>query len=405
LNRRAFLRLAAAAGAGVLLPAAGGRAADDEAHHSGAAPTTAPAPEMARFPEKAELILHTDRPPNLETPLRYFRDDLTPNDAFFVRWHLQLIPTTVDPATFRLKIGGHVERPLELSPDDLRRNFEPVSVVAVNQCSGNSRSFFAPRVTGGQWGNGAAGNARWTGVRVKDLLARAGPKAGAVDVSFDGLDRGTLPTVPDFVKSLAFDHANDGEVMVAYEMNGQPLPMLNGFPLRLVVPGWFATYWVKALSDVTVLAEPFTGYWMAKAYRVPNNPEIQESSKDLAKETVPINRMVVRSLFVRPEPNEQVPAAGDYEIEGLAFDGGKGIRAVEVSADGGKTWAGAKLDKDLGNYSWRRWRHRGPNPARGRHTLMARATSNAGETQPPSPRWNRAGYARNVIESVDVTVG
>jgi DMSO/TMAO reductase YedYZ molybdopterin-dependent catalytic subunit len=404
VDRRAFLRLATgaiagAASTGTWLPLV--RAAD-------MAPLAA-WPKTARFPEKGDLLLLTDKPPNLEMPLRHFREDITPNEYFYVRWHLGILPTRIDTTQFRLSLAGHVDAPLSLSLDDLRKNYEPVSVVAVNQCSGNSRSLYEPRMPGVQWGNGAIGNARWTGVRLRDLLAKAKVKAGAVDVSFGGLDEPTLPAAPnfagtpDFVKSLPFDRANDGEVMVAYEMNGQPLPMLNGFPLRLVVPGWYATYWVKALNEITVLDKPFEGFWVAKAYRVPNTPDFQETPKALAKETIPINRMTVRSLFVRPEPDEAVTAGAAYEVQGLALDGGSGIKSVEVSTDGGNTWSAAKLDRDLGKYSWRRWRFAW-QPQRGNHRLMARAVSNAGEKQ-TNAQWNRSGYARNVIESVDVKVG
>jgi DMSO/TMAO reductase YedYZ molybdopterin-dependent catalytic subunit len=205
------------------------------------------------------------------------------------------------------------------------------------------------------------------------------------------------------VKSLQLEHANSGDVIVAYEMNGQPLPMLNGFPLRMIVPGWYATYWVKALSQISVLNEPFKGFWMAKSYRVPNNPNCEEDPKNLAKETIPIHRMTCRSNFVRPEPAERVAAGQPYEVQGLALDGGKGITKVEISTDGGKSWADAKLDGDLGKYAWRRWRFAW-RPERGNHTLMARATNAAGETQ-TAQQWNRSGYARNVIESVEVTVG
>ena len=398
--RRNVLRYAAAVGAAMMLPACDSKNAAVTGAPAPAAP--AAAPEMARFPEKTDLILLTDRPPNLETPLRYFREDITPNDAFFVRWHLSLVPTTIDADAFRLSLGGHVEQPLSLSLTDLRKDYQPVSTVAVLQCSGNSRSLYQPRVTGGEWGNGAVGNAKWTGVRLRDLLAKAKVKENAVDVSFKGLDRAPMPSVPDFAKSLDFAHANDGEVIVAYEMNDKPLPMLNGFPLRLIVPGWYATYWVKSLNEINVLPQKFKGFWMDKAYRVPNTPDFQESPKELAKDTVPINRMTVRSLFVRPEPAEKV-AAGRYEIEGIAMDSGKGISKVEVSTDGGKTWAPAKLDPDLGKYSWRRWRLAW-QPAAGNYQLMARATNAAGETQTKT-QWNRSGYARNVIETVDVTVG
>lgn len=400
IDRRNFMRLAAMGGAAALLPAGARRAFADGA----AGPATQPIYELAKFPEKTNLLLLTDRPPQLETPLRYFRKDLTPNDAFFVRWHLAQVPTRVDTDSFTLTVRGHVAKELDLSLEDLRKDFDPVSLIAVNQCSGNSRALFHPRVLGGQWGNGAMGNAKWTGVRLKDVLARAQVKKAPVDVSFSGLDRAPLPSVPAFVKSLDFEHANDGEVMIAYEQNGEPLPMLNGFPLRLIVPGWFGTYWVKALNEITVLPEKFKGFWMDKAYRVPKNPQMEESPTDLAKVTVPISSMLVRSLFVRPEPDEKIAAGGGaVEVEGIAFDGGKGIKMVEVSADEGKSWSEAMLDAELGKYSWRRWRYSWQPSGNGRHILQARATNVAGEEQQHS-QWNRSGYARNVIESVAVHV-
>ena len=400
MHRRRFLQVAAAAGAGAMLYPR--RSAADTAPRSTGAPTV-PLQEMARYPEKTDLILLTDRPPQLETPIRYFREDFTPNEAFFVRWHLALVPTSVDLETFTLELGGHVEQPLSLTLDDLKKEFEPFSIVAVNQCSGNSRGLFSPRVPGGQWGNGAVGNAKWTGVRLRDLLNKAKPKAGAREVSFQGLDKPPQPSVPLFIKSLDYTRAADGEVMVAYEMNGKPLPMLNGFPLRLVVPGWYATYWVKALNEINVLAEPFHGFWMDKAYRVPETPDAQESPQNLAAKTVPITKMTVRSIFVRPEPGEAVRAGQAYAVEGLAMDGGDGIKRVEVSTDGGKTWADAKLDASLGKYSWRRFRFAWTPSARGRAQLLARATNAAGETQ-TTRQWNRSGYARNVIDPLDVTV-
>ena len=358
---------------------------------------------MVRFPEKRELILLTDRPPQLETPLHYFRQDLTPNEAFFVRWHVAGIPTHVDTRVFRLQVDGHVQRSLSLSLDDLRRRFEPVSVIAIAQCSGNSRSLFEPRVAGGQWRHGAMGNALWTGVRLRDLLDAAGIRAGAIDVSVDGLDEPPLASIPDVVKSLAVDRAREQDAMVAYEMNGEPLPMLNGFPLRLVVPGWYATYWIKALFRVTVLDRPFDGFWITKAYRVPNNPEGAETPDHLATDTVPINRFTVRSIFVRPEPDEQVAMGRSYEVEGVAFDYGAGIRQVEVSLDNGVHWMDARLDPELGKYSFRRWRYRWSPRARGQHRLMVRATNNDGAGQ-LTHHWNRSGFMRCVIEDVQVRV-
>jgi sulfite dehydrogenase len=402
-HRREFLRLLASG-----LAASATSSAWPIRSASAADLPAPPYPKMARFPEKTDLILLSDRPPNLETPLKHFSEDITSNEAFYVRWHLAMIPTRVDLAEYRLSVGGHVHTPIQWSLDELKKNFEPVSIVAVNQCSGNSRSKYEPRMPGVQWGNGAMGNARWTGVRLKDLLAKAGVKAGAVEVSFNGLDNAVLPEAPnfsgtpDFAKSLPFDRANDGEVMVAYEMNGAPLPMLNGFPVRLVVPGWYATYWVKALFEITVLDKAFDGFWIGKAYRVPNTPDFQESPNALAKETIPINRMTVRSLFVRPEPGEHLKAGEAFEVQGIALDGGKGIRKVEVSTNGGQSWTDAKLGKDLGNYSFRRWRFAW-TPRRGQYRLMVRATNAGGESQ-TTHQWNRSGYARNVIERLDVTV-
>ncbi len=393
LDRRAWLRWAGVAGLAGVLPAGCARrtqvTSPDEA-------------TLMRFPQKVALRAINDRAPCLETPWQYFRHDLTPNEAFYVRWHLEAVPTHVELRTWRLRVDGHVERPLELSMEDLRR-MEAVSLVAVNQCSGNSRSLFAPRVPGGQWVNGAMGNARWTGVRLGDLLLRAGLRAGAVQVSFDGLDEGPLPSVPDFVKALDVDHARQQEVLVAYEMNGAQLPMLNGFPARLVVPGWYATYWVKALTNITVLDHRFTGFWMATAYHIPATPGANESPQAHAELTVPINRMNVRSFFVRPDPGARAPAGQAWALEGIAFDGGHGIRQVEFSADGGGNWSEARLGENLGRFSFRRWHAEWTPSARGEYRLQVRAVNNAGEGQPTQANWNRGGYMRNVIEEIRVT--
>jgi DMSO/TMAO reductase YedYZ molybdopterin-dependent catalytic subunit len=369
--------------------------------------TTAPAEtaprQLARYPQKTDLILLTDRPPQLETPLHYFQTDLTPNDAFFVRWHLSGIPTTVDLHTFRLEVGGHVRKPLSLSIKDLQSTFEAVSLVALCQCAGNFRSLFEPKVPGGQWGNGAMGNARWKGVRLKDVLDAAEVLPGTIQVGLHGLDVPPLEKTPRFEKSLQIDHARDGEVMIAYEMNGKPLPMLNGFPIRLVVPGWYSTYWVKALSSITALDQPLKTFWMDKAYRIPDNADANEAPQHLSPATVPISRMPVHAIFVSPEPNAQLRAGRRYDLTGVANDGGNGVRRVEISQDGGKTWSDTILNADLGKYSWRRWQASWTPPAKGSYRLMVRATDGAGETQ-PATQWNRSGYQRDVIEHLDVVV-
>jgi len=347
--------------------------------------------------DKKDMIFLTDRPPNFETPLKYFLLDFTPNDVFFVRWHLSGLPTTVDEQTFRLHISGEVNKELSLSLEELKSSFEQVSVNALCVCAGNSRSFFDPRVPGAQWKNGAMGNARWKGVKLKDILAKAGIKNGAVSVSFNGLDEPPLSSVPDFVKSLTLDHAMDGEVIVAYEMNGSPLPLLNGFPLKLVVPGWYATYWVGMLNEIKVYAEPYKGFWMDKAYLVPENVSNgNESPEALAKKTVPISRIDVRSLFISPENESNIQSGAPCTVYGLAFDGGEGISSVEISADSGLSWTKCNLNPSLGNYSWRKWNYTFI-PGYGKITLQVKATNMKGETQ-PSHQWNRSGYMRNEIE-------
>jgi len=347
---------------------------------------------------KDSMLLLSDRPPNLETPLKYFLEDYTPNNVFFVRWHLSGLPDAVDPDTFRLRIGGNVSKEVALSLNDLKTKFTPYTITALCQCSGNSRSFFDPRVPGGQWKNGAMGNAKWTGVKLKDILEYAGEKPGSKEVSFNGLDVPPMATVPDFQKSLSYEHAIDGEVMVAYEMNGEALPLLNGYPLKLVVPGWFATYWVGMLSDITVHTEPFDGFWMKKAYLVPKGvPNGNESPDSIATSVEPISVMDVRSLFVSPEPNQTVSLNEETDVQGVAFDGGFGITKVELSTDSGKTWQSAKLGPDLGKYSWRRWHYKFSPPDRGDYKLYVKATNAKGETQ-PMHQWNHSGYMRNEIE-------
>jgi hypothetical protein len=281
---------------------------------------------------------------------------------------------------------------------DLKTKFTPFTITALCQCSGNSRSFFDPRVPGGQWKNGAMGNAKWTGVKLKDILAYAGVKKGSKDVSFNGLDVPPMATIADFEKSLSYDHANDGEVMVAYEMNGEPLPPLNGYPLKLVVPGWYATYWVGMLSSIQVLTKPFEGFWMRKAYLVPKDvPNGNETPDSIATNLEPISVMNTRSIFVSPEPNQSIKAGQQTDVQGVAFDGGFGITKVELSADSGRTWQLAKLDPDLGKYSWRRWHYNFTPSQKGNYNLYVKATNVKGETQ-PMHQWNHSGYMRNEIE-------
>ena len=359
-------------------------------------------PEMVTYPEKKEMILQTDRAPQLETPLRVFREDITPNEYFFVRWHLSRIVSKIDIDTFRLHVGGAVNKPLALSLNDLKTKFTADSTIALTICAGNSRSSFEPRVPGTQWKNGAMGNAKWKGVRLRDILAMAGAQPGAVDVTFQGLEKGALPGIPEFVRSLAVEHAMDGEVLVAYEMNGQPIPMLNGYPLKLIVPGWYASYWVGALGNINVLKEKFNGFWMTKAYQVADNKALSESPDSLSKATVPLTAIRLHSIFVEPEAGQTVSANKACLVEGLAFNDGSGIQKVELSLDGGKTWQETRLNPEIGKYSWRRWKYDWIPKSEGTYHLCVRATDRNG-TQ-TEKQWNRSGYARGFIEHLDVEV-
>jgi DMSO/TMAO reductase YedYZ molybdopterin-dependent catalytic subunit len=372
---------------------------------------------LAKYPQKRLMIVQASRPPILETPFSVFDgSELTPNDAFFVRWHLAGIPTTVDVSAFRLSVKGLVNKPLALTVAQLQKEFEPVEIVAVNQCSGNSRGLFNPRVPGGQWANGGMGNARWKGARLKDILAKAGLAAGAKQISYNGLDRGVLPATPQFRKALDVDMATSNpDILVAYEMNGEPLPLLNGFPIRLVLPGWFATYWMKMLTDIEVIDHVDDNFWMATAYRIPDTPGNTVTPDQTGYKTIPINTMRVRSFITNvedgnfiagvPKPDPRYPLRFSPEVRGIAFDGGSGIKMVEFSDDGGKTWTETKLGRDLGKYSFRGWSTVwNARVGSGMHTLACRATANSGDRQTNMAVWNPPGFLKNNIETYQVTV-
>lgn len=400
-SRRHFLRAAAAVGLGLTATPA---LAETMMHFVPPLPGGPnDRPLITDYPTKGAMILQRTRPPLLETPFEVFDQGVfTPNNRFFVRWHWANIPTDVNADTFRLAVHGHVNQTLSLSLKDILA-LPRVELAAVNQCSGNSRGYFQPRVPGGEWGNGAMGNARWTGVRLKDVLDRAGVKRGAVQVRFNGLDEPVVPEGPDFLKSLDLDHARDGEVMIAYAMNGEQLPLLNGFPLRLVVPGWYSTYWVKMLSDIEVLDKPDDNFWMAKAYTIPDTPHASIKPGETDFKSVPINRMVPRSFITNLKPGATVHVGAPTLVRGIAFGGDNGVSRVDVSSDGGKTWQPAQLGADEGKYSFRQWQMQFTPAGHGDQTLMVRCTNSDGVAQPAEANWNPSGFMRNVIETTQVT--
>jgi DMSO/TMAO reductase YedYZ molybdopterin-dependent catalytic subunit len=362
-------------------------------------------------PQKAPLILLTDRPVQLETPRHYFATAFTPNEAFYVRWHLETIPNAVDLKEWRLRVGGNVEKPLVLSLTDLLTRFKPASIAAVNQCSGNSRSYFQPRIPGGQWGNGAMGNARWVGAKLRDILDEARVKSGSVQVQFEGTERGKGPEgfgSNRFLKSLDLSNPVLDECIVAYSMNGEPLPMLNGFPVRLVVPGHFATYWVKSLAWINVLDKPDDNFWMKTAYRIPDTPRGNTTPDEMKTgkvATVPISRMPVRSFLVSPDGSAKTPVGLPLQLRGIAFSGYGGVTKVEVSDDGEATWRAARLGEDFGAYSFRSWELDWTPEKPGKYTLAVRATDAKGNVQTDEDLWNTGGYLWNRIERQEIIAG
>jgi DMSO/TMAO reductase YedYZ molybdopterin-dependent catalytic subunit len=359
--------------------------------------------ELFALPGKAPLIKKTYRPPNFETPIEYFRTPITSSRAFFVRYHLSAIPE-VSAAEWRLSVGGDAAgSENEYTLDRIKKEFRQHELTAVCQCSGNRRGLFQPHVAGVEWGVGAMGNAIWRGVRLKDVLARAGVKPEAVEVIFDGADRGANEKTPDFVKSLPVERALDETTLIAFEMNGRPLPHWNGFPARLVVPGWTGTYWVKHLTSVKVSSTPEGNFWMSTAYRLPRGKFNTPSFKSQVKEAnEPITTMVVNSLITSLKSGQRVRRGAPLEVRGVAWDGGSGIDRVEFSTGG--DWLRAKLGRDLGPFSFREFSFPLAPRDAGPLTVMARATARSGETQVEQLIHNPAGYHHNVIQRLTLEV-
>jgi DMSO/TMAO reductase YedYZ molybdopterin-dependent catalytic subunit len=362
---------------------------------------------MEALPGKKPLIRLSYRPPNYESPLDYFRTPITPNDEFFVRYHLSNIPETIDPNTYRIDVGGDgASGQTELTLDDLKK-MTAYEVVAVNQCSGNRRGLSNPHVAGVEWGYGAMGCARWKGARLKDILAIVGLKPEAIEIAFNGADGPAYDKTPDFIKSLPVWKAMDDSTIVAYEMNGAPLPHYNGFPARLIVPGWTGTYWMKHLISITALTKPQGGFWMAPAYRIPLGlfPVVQRftSQETPGGTNTPITEMVINSLITSHTDGAKVKA-GKVTVSGLAWDAGYGITNVEVSTDGGKTWSAATLGDDLGRFAFRPWSFT-LDAKKGSNTVTANAINRIGQTQTASLLFNPAGYNNNVMQTVTLNAG
>ena len=395
------------AGAGAALAMSGLSPKFSEAEAAGASLTpgipegVASYATMGTLPGKKPLIQLADRPPNYEAPLEYLRTPITPNDEFFVRYHLADIPN-VNAKTYKIAIGGDgANGTAELTLDDLKK-MPAVEVVAVNQCSGNRRGLSQPHVAGVEWGYGAMGCARWKGARLKDVLDKAGLKKEAIEIFFAGADGPVVNATPDFVKSIPTWKAVDESTIIAYEMNGAPLPHFNGFPARVVVPGWTGTYWMKHVTTINALTKPLANFWMNPAYRIPVG-KFPIRDRFVSQEnatTTPITEMVVNSLITSHRNGDKVKA-GKVAVSGQAWDGGYGIRSVDVSTDGGKTWSAAKLGQDLGRFAFRPWSF-DLSAKRGKNTVMVNATNKLGQAQVSELIFNGAGYHNNVMQNISL---
>ena len=358
------------------------------------------------FPQKRPLITYSDRPPLLETPREVFTSALTPNDLFFVRWHMPLIPTDINLGTFRIKIHGEVENELKLSLKSLKTEFKSVELTAVLQCGGNNRTAFQPTANGIQWGIGAMGCAKWKGVRLKDILKKAGLTKEAVWLGFNGLEKAVYAETENFVRELKIEDLHD-DILLAYEMNGEELPYLNGYPLRLILPGVYSDSWIKMISNITITKEKQKLHFMDHAYRIPDNDCECETPDNLVQKTKAIEEMNINSLIGYPVTGTKVKNTFDLIVRGVAFDGGHSIKKVQLSTDGGRTWNDAKLDDgSQGKYAYRAFSYTLNPQKTGALTIMCKASNAKGEVQPFAGdiQWNRGGYKYNGIDEVTVEV-
>jgi DMSO/TMAO reductase YedYZ molybdopterin-dependent catalytic subunit len=347
------------------------------------------------------MLVRSVRPEDLEMALSGFSDYITPIDHFFVRTHVYVPQVTLD--SWRLKVDGEVTTPLTLTMEDLKK-LPGVDLVSVLECAGNGRGFYEPPVPGLQWGSGAVGNGRWRGVRMVDVLKRAGIKESSKEILFDGADM-PLGTMPDFQRSIPVKKALDSNTILAYEMNGETLPLKHGFPLRVVSPGWASDSWVKWLTSIRVLDKEHDGYWMKSAYRHPGKPVAPGTAVPM-EQMQPVTSLHVKSVIASPLDGVQVLAGNPLRVRGVAWGGDAGpVTAVDVSTDAGRTWKPAALRQDQRTqFGWRQWEFNWTPPQEAYYTILARARDAAGNTQPLDQEWNPSGYSWNVVPRVGVDV-
>ena len=355
---------------------------------------------MAQDKTKTGMNVLSTRPEDLEMPLSGFSDYITPIEHFFVRTHVYV--PTVNLPHWRLAVDGEVGTPLTLTMEELKK-LPSVELVSVVECAGNGRGFADPPVPGLQWTNGSVGNGRWRGVRLADILKRAGMKDSAKEILFNGADV-PLGTMQDFRRTITVKKALDPNTLLAYEMNGVTLPVKHGFPLRVVAPGWASDSWVKWLTNITVLDKEFDGFWMKNAYRKPDHPIVPGSAMPPEK-MVPVTSLRVKSVISTPLDGAAAKLGDAVNVQGVAWSGDKGpITAVDISTDGGRTWKPAELGSDKSQFGWRQWRFAFRPDRESYYNVLARATDASGDKQPLTQEWNPSGYGWNVVQRVGVNV-
>lgn len=344
---------------------------------------------------KRGMIVRSSRAADVEMPLEGFLESyITPVDRFFVRSH-HYVPK-VDPASWRLEIAGKVSTPIKLSLDELKK-LPRVELVSVLECAGNGRGLYEPSMPGLQWTYGSVGNGRWAGVRLADVLKKAGVQPGAIEVLFDGADV-PVGTQPEFQRGISFQKAMDPNTILAYEMNGEPLPIDHGFPLRAVVPGWAGDCWVKWLTRIEVRDTEFDGFFMKTAYRHPGKGVAPGSAVDPAK-MKPVTTLQIKSLIASHADGQDI-AVAPTKLRGAAWSHESPVASVEVSVDGGRTWRPARLGKENARFGWRQWEYDWTPAQEAYYTVMVRARNVAGDNQPFAPEWNPSGYGHNVVHAV-----
>ncbi len=357
------------------------------------------APRAAFAAPGAGMIQRVGRPLDLETPVSAFSSWATPTEQFFVRSHFDA--AVVDEAAWTLTVDGSVRRPLTVGLAALGR-YSEVTLAAVLQCAGNGRAFFQPKVPGVQWEKGAMGNAEWTGVRLADVLEDAGVSLADGHVVLAGADSPMLPATPRFERSLPLAKAMHPDTLLAYRMNGRPLQVDHGFPLRAVVPGWAGDIWLKWLVSVRVQPDEAQGFFMQTGYRIPREP-VPPGTDIPAAQKVPVTVMPVKSLIASPRTGVRLEN-GPCEVRGVAFSGEAPLAAVDVSTDGGETWRPAELFGRADRWAWRQWRYAWRPEKPGSYVVLSRATDAAGKVQPPHGVWNPSGYFWNAVDSVALEV-